>query len=118
MTLRELKDLCRAYQLAILFLMETRAHKERIERVKRSLKFKYYFCVEARGTAGGLGLFWGDNVDIQICNASQNFIDCVILDKNRNVDFDCSFVYGHPIGQQRRSLWGSLARFQLDFNRP
>lgn len=33
--------------------METRAPKERVEKLRRSLKFQLAFCVEPRGLAGG-----------------------------------------------------------------
>lgn len=116
-TLRELKSICRASQPAILFLLETRAHKERIDRVKRSLKFNHVFCVEASGLAGGLAIFWSAKVDIQICSASLNVIHTVVLDKEKNDTFDCSFIYGHPIARQRRNLWGAVSAFQLNPDR-
>lgn len=97
--------------------METRAHKDRIDRVRRRLKFNFSYCVEARRTAGGLALFWSDMVQIQVCSASPNFLHCVVVDKEKQRDFDCSFVYGHPVRQQRRQLWGALANFQNNHDR-
>lgn len=52
-TFRELKNMCRALQPPILFVMETRAPGERIIRAKRKLKFQHVFWVEPRGLSGG-----------------------------------------------------------------
>lgn len=57
-TLSELCDICRVHQPAILFLMETRANKDRVERVRRKLKYANSFVVEARGLSEGLCLLW------------------------------------------------------------
>lgn len=62
----DLKQLCKIHKPAIVFLMETRAPEERIEAIRSSLQFQNMFCVEARERSGGLGLFWNDDVQIQI----------------------------------------------------
>lgn len=117
-TMRELKELCRIHQPAIVFLMETRAPEERLERVRRRLRFHSMFCVEARGRSGGLGLFWNKNVQIQILMSTQNYIHTVILFIETGKEYDCSFVYGNPIFQQRRNLWSRILRLQTDRDRP
>lgn len=48
-TMRELRQLCKAHTPAIVFLMETRASVERVENVRRKLKFSNMFCVDAIG---------------------------------------------------------------------
>lgn len=37
---------------------------------------------------------------------------------SRGILFDCTFVYGHPIFQQHRSLWNVLGEFQLNRDLP
>lgn len=63
-TMRELKQLCKLHKSAFIFLMETRAPEERIESLRRRLRFQKMFCVEARGRSGGLAMFWNDDVHI------------------------------------------------------
>lgn len=111
-TMSELRELCKFHQPAIIFLMETRAPKERIENLRRRLKFKFCFSVEPRGLAGGLGLLWNDTVEVQIFHFSPNFIHSAVLDKERGIDVDYTFVYGNPNFQQRRNLWDSIEEFQ------
>lgn len=62
-TIRELHELCKADKLAI-FLMETRAPKGRVQRMKRRLKFHKCFVVEPRGLSGGLCVFWNNEVQL------------------------------------------------------
>lgn len=111
--MRELKHLCKAHTLAIVFLMETRAPEGRIENVRSRLRFKNMLCVEAIGRSGGLCLFWSDEVSIQIFSSSQNIIHTSILIKKTGTYFDCSFVYGNPTFQQRRDLWSRLFGCQI-----
>lgn len=54
---------------------------------------------------------------MQILQHSPHFIHTVVC-FNQGVLFYCTFVYGHPTFQQRRSLWGSLAGLQLSTNIP
>lgn len=117
-TLRELKNLCKSLQPSILFLMETRAPGVRIERMRRSLKFKYAFWVDSMGLSGGLGLFWRDNIDIQVLFSSQNVIHSAVVLKESGDAFECSFIYGNPIYQQRRYLWSRIADLQPHLNKP
>lgn len=54
--------------------METRAPEERIVKLRRSLKYNHHFAVNANGQSGGLGLLRNNKVDIEVKEASQNFI--------------------------------------------
>lgn len=103
-TIRELHELCKAYQPAILFLMETRAPMGRIEKMKRRLKFQNCFAVDPIGLSGGLCILWKENVQIQIFQHTQNYIHSTVSFDNLKDEFDCSFVYGNPIYQQRKGL--------------
>lgn len=107
-TIRELKDLCRKFQPAILFLMETIAHLERVDRTKSTLRFPNMHCVEANGTSGGLCLYWKDSMDIIIKQSSQNFIHTEIYDKEADLSWCCTFVYAHPNFSQRKLFWPQI----------
>lgn len=100
-TSKELHDLVKCPKPAILFLMETRAQKESLDRVKRKFKFQNAFCVPALGTAGGLGLIWNNAYEIQILQSCRNFIHTGIKDKKTGDLFELTFVYG-------RHLWRKL----------
>lgn len=97
--------------------METKIPKVRVERFRRTLRFHNSFTVEPRGLSSGLCLLWTNQVQIQIFQNSPNFIHIAILDVSAKDEFDCSFVYGNPIFQQRRGLWSNLLNFQVDKSR-
>lgn len=65
-TIKELRELCRSYQPAVVFIMETKSSKERIEKVKRALQFKESFVVDPRGLSGGLCLLWNVKVNLEV----------------------------------------------------
>lgn len=74
--------------------------------------------MEPRGLSGGLCLLWNDQVQIQVFHSSPNYIHTAVLFGNSREDFECTFVYGNPVFQQRRGLWSCLLGLQLDKNRP
>lgn len=85
--------------------------------MKRRLKFHNCFSVDPRGLSGGLCLFWTGKVHIQIFQHSPNYIHSAISFVESKDEFDCSFIYGNPVFQQRRRLWSSILAFQEDKNR-
>lgn len=54
---RELRSLCSKNKPVIVFLMETRSRKEKLEELRRRLGFDFMFTVDPRGLSGGLALF-------------------------------------------------------------
>lgn len=116
--MHELKEVCRAYQPVVVFLMETRAPRGRVDRIRRTLKFKFYYCVEPRGLSGGLCILWNPQVNVQVFESSPNFIHTFITDQRGDSSFECTYVYGNPIFHDRRNLWGKLAGLNRDRNFP
>lgn len=82
------------------------------------LQFKHVFWVNPRGLSGGLGLFWNDNVNVQVMYSSLNVIQTCVTINERDECFDCSFVYGDPVYHHRRMFWTFLLGIQNDLNRP
>lgn len=90
LTMRSLKD----HRPQVLFLMETKAKKKKVEYVNRKLKFNNVFTIDAVGKLGGIALFWNNDVCIRVEKTSFNFIhiSCSIVASNEN--FQCTFLYG------------------------
>lgn len=107
-TSRELQDLMKTQKMAILFLMETRAQKKRVERVRRKLKFSNMFYVPAIGIAGGLALLWNKSYCVQVLNSCINYVHTAIQEKKTGNTFEITFVYANPTFDRRRYLWGKL----------
>ncbi|XP_057432608.1 uncharacterized protein LOC130725388 [Lotus japonicus] len=108
-TARELRNICSNNKPSIVFLMETRARREKIEELRRRLGFDYYFTVDPRGISGGLALLWKKEVHIHIFQSSAYFIHSSVQASNDTSPWDCTFVYGDPCPQRRRLLWPQIA---------
>lgn len=80
-TMNELRELCKLYQPALIFLMETRAPRKRISKLQRTLRFHSSYCVESQGLSGGLCVLWTDQVNVQILQESQNYIHMALCFK-------------------------------------
>ena len=112
-TVQELVDLCKRINPAVLFLMETRANKGRVENLKVKLWFDDCWCVEANGLSGGLGLFRKKDIELEVLKESQNFIHAKCREKVGGAFWICCFVYGNPNFKDRRLLWDRLQCLQL-----
>lgn len=117
-TIRELRDICKSQQPSIVFLMETRAHRNRIENLRRSLKFANSFCEEANGMAGGLCLLWNNNIVIDVLAYSSNLIHTMVTVRPDTETFNCTFIYAPPIFQQRKMFWDQISAHQIDRDFP
>ncbi|KAL9690404.1 hypothetical protein QQ045_010802 [Rhodiola kirilowii] len=57
-TIRELRSLIRATNPQVIGLIETKADKKKMERIRVLLGFFGCFVVPAKGASGGLALLW------------------------------------------------------------
>ena len=53
-------------------------HKARVEQFKTTLGFDFSFVVSSTGRSGGLGIFWNNNINLQILPYSQYHIDAIL----------------------------------------
>ena len=67
---RELRELVKQSALTVLCIQETQLPKARVESLKGSLGFDNSFAVSSLGRSGGLGLFWNNNINIQLLSYS------------------------------------------------
>ncbi|KAK9018505.1 hypothetical protein V6N11_001478 [Hibiscus sabdariffa] len=121
---RALRSLNLKYQPAIIFLSETKQKKRYLERVRRKMKMSNSFYVEPEGIAGGLALWWSDDIHITILHSSKNIIDTEISMKaRRRADRDSKWcVIGdlNIVANQEEKLGGALidqnsTKWYLDF---
>lgn len=117
-TFRELNDLIRDHKPAIIFLMQTRAHKERVNRIKRRFRYQHVFCVEAQRISRGLCLLWNDYYEVQIMDSCSNYIHTAVKERRSGIVVEFSFIYGNPPFSSRRNLWPRLAKHKPINNSP
>ncbi|KAK8588423.1 hypothetical protein V6N12_022865 [Hibiscus sabdariffa] len=78
-----------------------------LDRLKSKNKFAGSFYVEPRGLAGGLALWWKENVSITIMRDSVNFID-TLVSFNDEEPWQCTFIYGPPHSSDKKQFWESF----------
>ena len=110
LTGRNLKFLNNKYRPSLVFLMETRVKKEKVERWKRRLNFQNEWYEEAVGQGGGLAVWWNDSDQIQVISSNKNMIHLKI-DKGMGMDGGfLTLVYGPPKEKERAKWWEQLQR--------
>ena len=111
MPVKVLRTLIRAiaYRSNVIFLLETKALESRISHVARLIGFSNFVCVEARGRARGICMFWSYNVQLDVVEYAPHLIGVNLLDSVgiwTLVEF-----YGPPYKNSRRIAWENLHAF-------
>ena len=53
-----------------------------IKKIQCKLQFHHTDCVEVVGKAGGLAIFWNDDISLEVCFKNPHVIDSIIKDNN------------------------------------
>ena len=77
-TVGEIKRLWKVHNPNFLFLTKTKADENQIKILARKLKFNNMDTIPAIGNAGGLAMFWIDNLDLYIDTKDKYFFHCII----------------------------------------
>jgi exonuclease III len=75
------QDLCRMVKEKkpdLVFLMETKLRRKKMENIRIKLGFSNMFVVDCIGRSGGLGLFWGEEAKVEVKNFSQRLVNAII----------------------------------------
>ncbi|KAK4253957.1 hypothetical protein QN277_009399 [Acacia crassicarpa] len=88
--------------------METKISSVRVRRIRGRCRFSKDLYVEPEGLAGGLALWWGDNISVTILCKSKNVIHVVLESASLKVPVFASFVYRPPKEGERRRVWDTL----------
>jgi hypothetical protein len=80
-----------------------------VEQLKGTLGFDNSFAISSTGRSGGLGIFWMDNIHLEILPYSQYHIDAIIKEGD-NEPWRLTCVYGEAQVSERHKTW-SLLKF-------
>jgi exonuclease III len=75
---RDLYQLVKENHPNILFLLETKCQKNKLELLRVKMGYGGLFVVDPVGRSGGLVLFWRDDVNLEIQNFSRRHINSII----------------------------------------
>ncbi|XP_059429221.1 uncharacterized protein LOC132163036 [Corylus avellana] len=105
---RDLCQLTKEKKPIILFLMETKCRKNKMEVVRVKLGFEGMFVVDPIGRSGGLALLWKDISLLEIQNFSRRHINAIVKEEGTGYSWKLTGFYGHPEWQKRHESWALL----------
>lgn len=103
-TINALHSLVRKFSPDVLFLSKTKSNASAIRKIQNKLQFAKSVCVEAKGRAGGLDLFWVEEVEVQILGMEDHYIDAQVRDDSGR-SWRVSCVYGWADSGQKSKTW-------------
>jgi ribonuclease HI len=102
---------------AMVFLMETKMRRKKMENIRHKLGFPSMFVVDCVGRSGGLGLLWSEEVVVDIQNYSHRHINSIVHGCD-NVEWKFTGFYGQPEAPRRHEAWALLKHLALFEPRP
>jgi ribonuclease HI len=92
----------------LVFLMETKLRKYKLENIRVKVGFTNMFVVDCVGKSGGLALFWDDGWEVEVQNYSHRHINAIVHNQNNGLDWKFTGFYGHPNPAKRHEAWDLL----------
>jgi hypothetical protein len=105
-TVKELRDLVKNFSLSMLCVLETQVHMSRVG-LESTLGFDDAFAVSSSGRSGGLGIFWNNEIKIEILPYSQYHIDAFVTEVGGD-PWRLTCVYGEARVSERFKTWDML----------
>ena len=91
----------------VVFLSETKRNIAGMKKVKGKIGYVNGFYVQQKGKGGGLAVFWGKEVNLEIKSYSRHHIDAVIVEEEIGFKWRITGFYGHPKTPCRKDSWPS-----------
>jgi exonuclease III/ribonuclease HI len=107
-TVQDLCHMVKEKKPDILFLMETKCRKEKLESIRVRMGFIGMFVVEPVGRSGGLVLFWKNVHEVEIQNYTRHHINAMIKANDSSRAWKLTCFYGHPVTAKRHESWALL----------
>jgi len=117
-SVRALHDLVRRWNPKIVFLIETKSRKNRMERIKNIIGFANGLIVPSVGRSGGISLLWTREINLEVKSYTRFHIDTIILEPNSDYKWRLIGFYGHLETHKRYESWHLLAFLNNQFQRP
>ncbi|XP_042961719.1 uncharacterized protein LOC122296220 [Carya illinoinensis] len=92
----------------LVFLVENKCSKQRMEVVRRSLKMDGCFDVESVGMSGGIALLWKEEWEVQVVSYTRWHVSAVVKEELYDRTWHFTGFYGHPETAKRKSSWQLL----------
>ena len=90
--------------------METKISGKRTEKLCNALGFHGSFGVDSVGLSGGIGLFWKNDVSVDLIFFGSNHIDVIVSMRDGSQPWRFTGIYGEPRRENRYQSWTLLRR--------
>ncbi|KAK9008110.1 hypothetical protein V6N11_075012 [Hibiscus sabdariffa] len=114
-TVRALRDSIDKHHPSVVFLSETKQKKRYLEKIRRRNRYNGCFYIDPIGIAGGLALWWNDDINLVVTKSCKNFIDTTISVKIGEEWF-CTSIYGPPYIEEKEIFWENLLKIRSHLN--
>ena len=81
---KELVEIIRAKDPAVMFLAKKLTDHARLEFVQSIMDFNHRWVVPRVGRSGGLVMYWKDSVNLKVEGSDRYYIDAVIYKNSEN----------------------------------
>lgn len=100
---------CAIILSAGIFLSETKAQKEKMERIGKKLAFENSFIIEAANKKGGLAIFWNQSWHWSVFSVSNGFIGVKVASERES---DWAIWFCHCPAEQtvKKVFWEDLTK--------
>ncbi|XP_042972730.1 uncharacterized protein LOC122304522 [Carya illinoinensis] len=105
---RILKKLVKDKCPNLVFLVETKTGRQRLESVRRSLRLDGCFAVDSVGLSGGIALLWKEEWEVTIINYTRWHISALVKEEVNGQTWQFTGFYGHPETAKRKGSWQLL----------
>ncbi|KAH7848443.1 hypothetical protein Vadar_002760 [Vaccinium darrowii] len=110
LTSQALGDLVRKNRPSIVFLMESKNNKVKLETISNKLGFDNSSYVDPDGLSGGLVLWWDTDVKLDVEFNSKNYMHVIVSEIASRKVWAGTFVYGCPARAGRNIVWEEIRR--------
>ena len=114
-SVRALHDLVQCWDPKIVFLLETKVRKRRLERIKERIGFANGLFVPCQGRSSSLALLWLRETNLEIKSFGSHHIDVVVTNESSNFKWRLTGFYGHLQTHMRQQSWDLLAYLKNQF---
>jgi hypothetical protein len=98
-------------------VVETHLPKARVEALARTLGYDNGFAVSSTGRSGGLGVFWNNEIKVEILPYSRYHIDARITE-GEDEPWRLTCVYGEAQTSERYKTWDMMKRIRAASSLP
>ena len=116
-TVQELRGFARKFAPTLLCIVETRIEGSRVESLAATLGYDNAYAVDCEGRSGGIGLFWNNEIKIDILGYSRYHLDVSVQEENHDA-WRLTCVYGEAQTHLRYRTWDVLKNISTSSSLP